>query len=198
MTAPASPPAEAAPGAPGRAGTRAWVWLRWRAERRRAAELQGKLAWLQAELENVRKQAERERAHAGERAAHDLVAKLLPALDSLDSALHGADPADPLAHGLELVRRELAKTLAHEGLQPIPGAGSAYDPLRHEAIARTTRACADGEAPGLFVAEEVRKGYTLRGRVLRPAMVRVEERNAAEPAGAPSPARESHSKERDA
>jgi molecular chaperone GrpE len=112
----------------------------------------------------------------------DLVQRLLPALDSLDHALANAE--GEVAHGLRMVRADLDKALAAEGITPLPALGQPYDPLRHEAIGRTTRPCQDGEAPGLVVGQELRRGYALKGRVLRPAMVHVVERTPppAEPA----------------
>ncbi|HEV8359261.1 MAG TPA: nucleotide exchange factor GrpE [Candidatus Thermoplasmatota archaeon] len=173
----------APPPPPTSTGTRAWLWGRWRTERRRADDLLHRAQWLQAELENVRKQAERDRAQAGERAAERVVTRLLPVLDSLEAAA-AADP------GLALVGRELERALAEEGLAPIRALGQAFDPRLHDAAQRDARACRDGEVPGLVVDAELRRGWTLRGRVVRPAMVRVVERIPAAASQGEAPPRE--------
>jgi molecular chaperone GrpE len=150
-----------------------WLWARWRAERARSRDLLRRAQWLQAELENLRKQAERDRAHAGERAVEQAFAQLLPALDALDAA-----PPDP---GLALVRAELDKALASQGLQRIaPGHGQPFDPHAQEAVRREARPAQPGEPRGLVVGATLRPGYALRGRVLRPAMVHVLELSEAE------------------
>lgn len=173
----AAPPAPEAPST----GTRAWLWARLRGERKRAEDHLKRAQWVQAELENVRKQAARDGQQAAEKAVRDVLLRLLPVLDSLEAA--------PASEGLTMVRAELERALAAEGLHPIEAAGQAFDPLRHEAIQRTERPCAPGEAPGLVVEQELRRGWAHRGRVLRPAMVRVVERTPSEPGGAPPPPR---------
>jgi molecular chaperone GrpE len=192
------PPASADPGTPTSAptaGTRAWLWGRVRRERQQAADLTRRAQWLQAELENVRKQAERDRAQASDKATEALVRRLLPVLDSLQHAASSAPASEGEdGAGLALVHRELLRTLEAEGLAAITTQRAAFDPLRHEAVQRAEpRACEAGEEPGLWVEAELRRGYALRGRVLRPAMVRVVERTVAQ-----EPEPDSLSKERDA
>lgn len=172
-------PAMADTAPPPAPGTRAWLWARLRRERVRADDLLQRAKWVQAELENVRKQAERDRAQAADRAVADLVQRLLPALDALDAA--------PPSEGLDLVRRDVAAALAAQGVVPLAAAGQPYDPLRHEAVLREARPCRAGEAPGLVVAEELRKGWALRGKVLRPAIVRVLELTPPAPPAAHPP-----------
>lgn len=154
-------------------GTRAWLWGKLRREHGRADELLKRAQWVQAELENVRKQAERDRSQAGERATADLLKALLPTLDALQAA--------PPDSGFDLVRKELERALTDHGLAAIEAQGRPYDPLRHEAIQRESRPCRDGEQPGLHVNRELRRGYAVKGRVLRPAVVHVVELTA--PAG---------------
>lgn len=163
-------------------GTRAWALGRWRQERGRADELLKRAQWLQAELENVRKQAERDAAQAGERAVAALLRRLLPVMDSLQHA--AAQAAKPEQEGLALVHAELEKALAAEGLSPIRCAGERFDPDLHEAVQRAERPCREGEEPGLVVEQELRRGYLFRGRVLRPALVLVVERVPRQPADA--------------
>ncbi|MCA1814117.1 MAG: nucleotide exchange factor GrpE [Halobacteriales archaeon] len=143
-----------------------WLWQRWRTERQRSKDLLARAQWLQAELENVRKQHERERSQAGERAVEQAFVRLFPTLDACDAA--SGQP------GVGLLAAELGKALAAEGLGRIaPAEGASFDPRLHEAVQREARPAATGERHGLVVARCLRAGYTHRGRVLRPAMVHV-------------------------
>lgn len=167
-------------------GPRAGLYARWRQERQRAEQMRSLAQWAQAELENLRKQGERERTQTEDRAAAGVVQGLLPVLDALDEASKGGDAPE----GVALLRRELEKALAAQGLLPMLVAGQPFDALRHEAVLRDEEPCKPGEAPGLWVAEELRKGWLFRGRVLRPAMVRVVERTRPEPPSKSQPSEE--------
>jgi molecular chaperone GrpE len=122
---------------------------------------------LQAEFDNYRKRVDRQQREILERAATALVTKLLPVLDTADLAL---------AHGggeeVKQVAGALFDVLAKEGLQRIVPEGQPFDPERHDAVAHEP---AEGEgAPEVpEVSEVLRAGYEWKGRVLRPAMVRV-------------------------
>jgi len=142
----------------------------------------GALQRLQADFENYRKRVLRQQDEQSARAALGLVEKLLPVLDALDLAVAhvnktGIDVGTSTeAHALVHARSLLNETLAKEGLERVDEAGAAFDPLVHDAVARTEvePSAEDGSAPGQTVVEEVlRAGYRWRGQVLRPAMVRV-------------------------
>ena len=125
-----------------------------------------------AELDNYRKRVERERAAADEAAAADLISELLPILDNLERALEtGADTAAAAAYrtGVELIHKQLIDLLAKRRVVPIDTAGRDFDPHYHQAVAHE----ASGEHAEGQIIGELRRGYLLAGRLLRPAMVRV-------------------------
>lgn len=125
----------------------------------------------QADFENFRKRLERERAEDGARAVAQLAEALLPVLDAFERALAAHDdPAyEEYRKGFELIDRQLLDALARYGLQPIEAQGKAFDPHVHEAVERVESL---EVAEGMVVAE-LQRGYRLRDRVLRPALVRV-------------------------
>mgnify|MGYP000098687486 CR=1 FL=1 len=116
---------------------------------------------LQADFENYRKRVLKQQDELAERATEGLVADLLPVLDACDAAAqHGEDSAEPIA-------KALADVLQKQGLVKLAPEGEAFDPNHHEAVAHEP---GDGES---VVIEVLRPGYVWKGRVLRPAMVRV-------------------------
>jgi molecular chaperone GrpE len=128
---------------------------------------------VQADFENYKKRMLRQQTDHLERAAEDLVTKVLPVLDAFDLArAHLGDGEDVSAEGKALVAGStlLADTLAREGLERIDDAGEAFDPTTHEAV---EHAAGDSAGDGPVVDEVLRAGYRWKGRVIRPAMVRV-------------------------
>ncbi|HEX6581724.1 MAG TPA: nucleotide exchange factor GrpE [Actinomycetota bacterium] len=127
---------------------------------------------LQAEFDNYRKRVLREQTSAVELAAQPVLRRLLEVLDDFDLALMHAEDRpdfDRFLHGVELVYAKLIDTLRAEGLERMEAQGKPFDPELHEALMQS------GEGDGDPVVEDVlRPGYTLKGRVLRPAGVRVE------------------------
>ena len=122
-----------------------------------------------ADFENYRKRAARERDDLVTRATQRLVEALLPVLDSLDNALGheaGTPGEEAMLGGMRGTRQQLLDVLAKEGLEIVPGAGEPFDPAVHEAV----MGGGDGD---LVVTGEMRRGYLLSGRVIRPAMVMV-------------------------
>ena len=121
-----------------------------------------------ADFENFRKRSARERDEIVMRSTQGLVAELLPVLDSFDGALEAAAASgdERLAAGIRSTHQLLVDVLAREGLEPIPAAGMAFDPALHEAVA-------GGGTGHLIVTAEMRRGYALHGRVLRPSLVAV-------------------------
>lgn len=124
---------------------------------------------IQADFENYRKQALKRETAIVERASESLLEQLLPVLDSFDAALvQLSDDTDPaLRKGVELVFAQLVGVLEQAGLERIDAAGKPFDPNEHEAVLQE-----DGDGDPV-VAETMRTGYRLKGRVLRPAMVKV-------------------------
>jgi molecular chaperone GrpE len=124
---------------------------------------------IQADFENYRKQAMRRETAIVERASESLVEALLPVLDSFDAAVSQLpDDTDPgVRKGVELVFAQLVDVLERAGLERMNADGRPFDPNEHEAVMQED---GDGEP---VVAETMRTGYRLKGRVLRPAMVKV-------------------------
>lgn len=125
-----------------------------------------------AEFENYRKRAARDRDEIIARSTQRLVQALLPVLDSFDQAFsHQAQTPgeEGLLAGVRSTFHQLMDILAGEGLEAVPGVGEDFDPTVHEATA--VAGSGDGH---LVVADELRRGYLLKGRLLRPAMVVVE------------------------
>ena len=124
---------------------------------------------IQADFENYRKQAMKREAAVVERASEAMVEKLLPVLDSFEAAVvqlpHDADSG--VRKGVELVYAQLIAVLEGAGLERIEADGQTFDPNEHEAVMHED---GDGEP---IVAATMRTGYRLKGRVVRPAMVKV-------------------------
>ena len=137
-----------------------------------AAEYRDHLLRLQAEFDNFRKRTLREQSGAVERAAEPLMRRLLDVLDDFDLALMAADRTPDLEQfmrGVELVYAKLKDILEAEGLERMDAEGTPFDPERHEALMHS-----EGDGDGELVVDDVfRQGYTLKGRVIRPAGVRV-------------------------
>lgn len=146
------------------------------AERARANDYLTQLKYLKADFENYQKRTKKEIAEIIEFANERLILRLLTQIDDLERAVDSADKAEKtvLVNGLKLILTELRRTLAEEGLQEIPAIGEPFNPERHEASAVTH----SDEYPDQTVVEEMRKGYMLKGRVVRPSMVKVAKRQA--------------------
>ena len=139
----------------------------------KAAEYLEDLRRLKAEFENYRKRVGKEQTRAIDLAAAPVMAKLLEVLDEFELALMAADRSpdfERFVRGVEMVYAKLTEVLRSEGLEPIEAEGKRFDPARHEALLQ-----ADGEGDP-YVADVLRPGYTLKGRVLRPAGVKVARR----------------------
>jgi molecular chaperone GrpE len=137
-----------------------------------AKEYLDHLRRLQAEFDNYRKRVLKEQTHAVELAAEPVARRLLEVLDEFELALMAAERQpdfEKFLKGVELVYAKLLDTLKAEGLERIDAKGRPFDPELHEAMMQT----GDGDGEPV-VADVLRPGYTLRGRVLRPAGVRVE------------------------
>lgn len=125
-----------------------------------------------AEFDNYRKRIERERQQVTESAAADLIEALLPLIDDFDRALAaepGPEGAEAYRRGVELIHRRLLDLLKKRGVRPLDTVGTEFDPYYHQAVATEPAA---GRREG-EVIEELRRGYMLGDRLLRPAMVKV-------------------------
>ncbi len=133
------------------------------------ADLQERLLRARAEFENARRRSERERLDYLQFAATELVRDMLPILDDFERALK-VDTADrDYAKGVELISQRMADTLKKLGLEPIETAGQKFDPNLHQAVERVQTEEAEDQA----ILGEYQRGYNFRGKLLRPAMVKV-------------------------
>jgi molecular chaperone GrpE len=129
-----------------------------------------RLARSQAEFENARKRAIREQQDYREYAVSDILKSLLPILDSFERALQASsNDGTDLRSGVELIYKQLLDALSKAGLRPVPARGEPFDPHLHEAIEMVDT----DEVEDHHVLEELQRGYKLKDRLLRPAMVRV-------------------------
>ena len=125
-----------------------------------------------AELENYKKRSVRDRDDAARYANEMLLKDLLPVVDNLERAVahaSGGGNGKPLVEGVEMVLRSLLDTLAKHGVSQMIAVGQSFDPAKHEAIAQVE---SEDHEPN-SVVEELHKGYLLRERLLRPALVSV-------------------------
>lgn len=134
-----------------------------------------------ADLENFKKRAAREKSEAIKFANEGLLQKLIPVLDNFDMALAAVQTADggaatqSLQTGVNMIYQQLKNTLAETGLEEVDATGKAFDPNLHEAVSQKETA----EVPDGQVIQQLRKGYKLRDRLLRPASVVVARQSAA-------------------
>jgi molecular chaperone GrpE len=138
---------------------------------REAAEYRDLAQRIQAEFENYRKRVSREQEEAREMGGAPLVRRLLEVVDEFELALMSAEKQpdfDRFLHGVELVYAKLADILRDAGVERIEAEGTPFDPELHEALMHSGEG--DGEP---VVADVLRSGYTMKGRVLRPAGVKV-------------------------
>jgi molecular chaperone GrpE len=139
---------------------------------RKAAEYLDRLKRLQAEMENVQKITRRQVREVTSQASERLLSKLLPSLDALQQAVNVVTSGNSLlpdetAVGLKMLQKQLTEVLQSEGLEEISAVGKPLDPELHEVVSYVET----DEKPENTVVEEIRRGYTLNGKVLRPSLV---------------------------
>ena len=128
-----------------------------------------RVARLQAEFENARKRTAREQQDFRDYALTDALKTLLPVVDSFDLALQNSSEKSDLRNGIELINKQLHDALAKLGLRQIPAKGEPFDPRFHEAIEMVDT----NEVADQHVIDELQRGYKIKDRLVRPAMVRV-------------------------
>jgi molecular chaperone GrpE len=140
------------------------------------AELQAELSDLRdrsirtlADFENYRRRSERERDELKRFAVADVLRELLPVLDNLRRALAAGGTVEDLKVGVDLTLRQFTDLLRQRGVAEVQALGAPFDPTLHEAVARVD----DATVAVPTVVDELQRGYTLHGKLLRPALVRV-------------------------
>jgi molecular chaperone GrpE len=128
-----------------------------------------RLARAQAEFENSRRRAAKEQQDFRDFAAVDTIKSLLPVIDSFERALQVKSEPGDFRNGVELIYKQLQDALGKLGVRAIPAKGEPFDPRYHEAIEMIDTS----ETPDHEVLEELQRGYKLKDRLLRPAMVKV-------------------------
>lgn len=141
------------------------------AGRQEAASYLDDLRRVAADFDNFRKRATRDQQQTVERAAERVITAMLPVLDSFDAAL-AIEPTteveEKMLGGMRGTFQQLLDVLTKEGLEPIPAVGEPFDPEVHEAVMST------GEGSTHVVSQELRRGYTMRAKVLRASLVALE------------------------
>ncbi|HLH17692.1 MAG TPA: nucleotide exchange factor GrpE [Bryobacteraceae bacterium] len=133
------------------------------------AELDDRLRRAWAEFDNARRRAERDRSDYLQFAAMDTVRSLLPILDDFERALKTETADKDYARGVEMIYQRFYDALKKQGLEPIETAGQRFDPNHHEAVQRVHTE----EAEDQQILEELQRGYNFKGKLLRPAWVKV-------------------------
>jgi molecular chaperone GrpE len=132
-------------------------------------QLLDRLARMQAEFENARRRAEREKVEFRDHVAGSVVEQFLPVLDNFELALKSTGSVEQLRSGVSLIMKQMEEALQKLQVSAIPAVGENFDPRVHEALGSVER----DDVPDQHVAEEIRRGYKIRERLLRPALVRV-------------------------
>ena len=134
------------------------------------AEKDNRVKRLQADFENFRRRTSKEREELANVVAQDLLKGMLPILDNFDRAM-AAEQKDSASFqkGVEMIYTQLHETLKNDGLEPIETAGQKFDPNFHQAVMRVENPDLEDDT----IAQELQKGYIVKGRVIRPSMVQV-------------------------
>ena len=133
------------------------------------ADLKDRLLRTLADFDNFRRRADRDRSEYVQFAAMEMVRDLIPILDDFRRAMKVETTDKEYAKGIELIDQRLFETLKKAGLEPIEAAGKPFDPNLHQAVDRVQ----SEECPDQTVLEEYQSGYNFKGKLLRPAMVKV-------------------------
>jgi len=137
-------------------------------------QLLDRLARLQAEFDNARKREAKERAEFRDYSTGSVVEQFLPVLDNFQLAMKSAGSAEQLRAGVELIIKQMEEALRSLQVQPVETVGAQFDPRVHEALGSIET----NEFPDHQVLEEIRRGYKIREKLLRPALVRIASNSA--------------------
>jgi molecular chaperone GrpE len=136
-------------------------------------DLLDRLLRRQAEFDNFRRRADREKSEVIEYANSESVGAIVPILDDFERALKAGNADSEYARGMELIYQRLADALKKLGLEPISAKGQKFDPHVHHAVDKVETDDAEEDT----ILDEYQRGYNFRGRLLRPAMVKVAVKN---------------------
>jgi molecular chaperone GrpE len=137
--------------------------------RREIADLRDRSMRTLADFDNFRKRADRERQEAKKYALVEPLRDFLEIMDNLDLALAAAGSADDLKRGIQMIHRQMSDLLRRFNVQEVPALGQPFDPTLHEAVSREE----DPTVQAPTVTGEMRRGYRIHDRLLRPSMVKV-------------------------
>ena len=132
-------------------------------------ELKDRLVRQMAEFDNYRKRTDKEKKQNYEIGASDFILKILPVVDNFERGLAQAPENDPFAEGMEKIYKQLTSTLEGLGVEPIEAVGKEFNPDVHNAVMHVE----DESVEDNMVVEELQKGYTYKGFVVRHSMVKV-------------------------
>ena len=130
------------------------------------------LKYVQADLENLKKRKEREIEEAREYCNERIIIELLDIVDELELAIkcgRSSNSKEAIVQGVEMTLKKLKKILEKEGVHPIECLSKPFDPLRHNAVSKVER----DDIDECMVIEEIRKGYIMKEKVIRPSIVKV-------------------------
>ena len=142
------------------------------AEKKRSEDYIIRLRYLQADFENLKKRCDRQLEESKNYATERIILELLDVMDELELAVktgQASEEAQPLLEGVQMTLKKLRKVLEREGVSPIECEGETFDPTKHNAVETIKR---EG-IKGCIVGEEVRKGYIMKNKVIRPSIVKV-------------------------
>ncbi len=148
--------------------------------RQEIADLRDRSMRTLADFDNFRRRSERERQELKRYALLEPLREFLTVADNLDLALSAEGPAEDLKRGVEMIHRQLQELLRRFGVTEIAAVGQPFDPTLHEAVSREE----SGDVKAPTVVGELRRGYRMHDRLLRPAMVKVAVPPEASPAAA--------------
>ena len=143
-----------------------------RKEHEKSSEYLTRLKYLQADFENYRKRIDKEIHGIAQTSKEELIFKFLTIIDELELALQSGkknENKEALLQGVSIILEKLKKALEDEGLNTIRAVGTPFDPKKHEAVLEVKT----DDYPEETVIEEIRKGYMLRNKVIRPSIVKV-------------------------
>jgi molecular chaperone GrpE len=141
-------------------------------EKKRSQEYLTQLQYTRADLENLKKRFDKKLEDVQKYSNERIITELLDVVDELEMAVNSArssNSVEILVQGVEMILKKFRKILEYEGVCPIKSVGEPFDPLKHNAIAKTEK----NGVEGCIIVEEIRKGYTLREKVIRPSIVKI-------------------------